>query len=77
MNKNGIKFLVLALCGSFSVNVPAEAYTVNGMYFSLEKCSFTFNSDFNQNGYEGTYRAMSGARYSWFFPSNQYNWCPY
>jgi hypothetical protein len=69
--------MFLAFLGSFLLGGSSQAYTVNGMYFSLEKCSYQYNSDFNQGGYEGTYRARSGARYTWFFPSGQYGWCPY
>jgi hypothetical protein len=42
----------------------------------LQNCRYEYNSDFGQAGYVGSYRAMSGAIYSYFFPTSRYNWCP-
>ena len=55
----------------------SASYNVNGQYFSQVSCSYQFNSDFNTGGYVGVYTGPSGSVYSWFFPSDQYSWCPY
>lgn len=59
-----------------SVASSAIAYDINGRYFSLKDCKYEYNRDFGQSGYVGVYRGPSGEMYSWFFPSDQYMWCP-
>lgn len=57
---------VLALSGN------ANAY---GMAF-LQSCTYGYNSDYSQSGYTGIYEHVSGNIYRYFFPANQYSWCP-
>lgn len=42
----------------------------------LQSCSYGYNSDYGKGGYTGIYRHASGNMYSYFFPVDQYSWCP-
>jgi len=61
--------LALMLLGSIT-NVLAwgQAY--------LQSCSYGYNSDYGKGSYTGVYKHSSGRTYRYFFPSNQYSWCP-
>lgn len=71
-----MKKILLTVMLASSLVTTAYAYNVNGQYFLLLDCRYEYNLDFAEAGYVGTYRAISGKHYSWFFPTSDYNWCP-
>jgi len=45
-------------------------------YMQLISCRYEYNNDMNASVYVGTYRATSGAIYTYYFPASR-GWCPY
>lgn len=56
------------------MSVATGTYAYGQAY--LQNCNYGYNSDYGKGGYTGVYRHSSGNIYSYFFPSDQYSWCP-
>lgn len=62
-------FLILVLaCASAGAYAYGQA--------QLQNCSYGYNADYGKGGYTGVYKHPSGNIYTYFFPSDEYSWCP-